>query len=486
MSRDGVTRRGFLSATGAAALTIGAFDATSGLWISEAEARPHQVRIPRLDGELTFDPNALEEASEDFGYLISGRPWAVLRPGSHRDVVRMVRFARRHRMKVAMRGQAHSTYGQAQAEGGVVIDSRTLQTVHTIAADHAWVDTGVVWRDLVAQTTSVGLAPPTLTDYLGLSIGGVLSVGGVGGTTFTEGFVADNCEELEVVTGDGLWVRCSRTRRRHLFEAVLGGLGQYALILKAKIRLVPQEPMARIYQLVYPTLPSFLADQRRVVADERFDFLEGQVVPNPDGGWLYIMEAGKWYGSTPPDDSALIGDLAALPPATVISDLPFIAWANRVEGLVTFLQANDLWTSPHPWSDLFLPDAEIEDFVATTLASLTPAEVGAGVQLLYPFRRSRTDRSKVQLPQSEILWLYDILRIPPRDVAFAESLVMDNRTLFDRATAAGGKRYPISAVPMNQGDWIGHYGGEWFSVVRSKARYDRRNTLTPGQRIFRR
>lgn len=480
-----VTRRGLLGTT-AAALTIGAFDATAGLWIPKAEARRHHIRLPDLDGELTFDPAALEEASEDFGYLVSGRPWAVLQPGSHRDIVRMVRFARRYRMKVAMRGQAHSTYGQAQAEGGIVVDSRGLQTVHALCPDHAWVDAGVVWRDLVAQTTSMGLAPPVLTDYLGLSVGGVLSVGGIGGATFTNGFVADNCEELEVVTGDGRWVRCSRTRRPQLFEAVVGGLGQYALILKAKIRLVPQDPLARVYQLVYPTLASFLADQRRVMADERFDFLEGQVVPNPEGGWLYVMQAAKWFGAVPPDDAALIGDLAAIPPATEITDLPFVAWANRVEQFVQFWQANDLWTSPHPWSDLFLPDSEVEDFVSATLATLTPAEVGAGVQLLYPFRRSRTDCSRVQLPDSETLWLYDILRFPPRDAAFAESLVMDNRTLFDRATAVGGKRYPVSAVPMSQADWIRHYGSEWFSVVRAKSRFDRRNTLTPGQRIFRR
>ena len=485
MSRGTVTRRGFLG-TGAAAIAIGAFDATSGLWVSEAKARHTHIRIPHLDGELTFDPNALNEASEDFGYLVTGQPWAVLRPGSHRDVVRMVRFARRYRLKVAMRGQAHSTYGQAQAEGGIVVDSRTLSTIHSVGSDHAWVDTGVVWRDLVGQTTSVGLAPPVLTDYLGLSIGGVLSVGGVGGKTFSDGFVSDNCEELEVVTGDGQWVRCSRTRRRDLFEAVLGGLGQYALILKAKIKLVPQEPLARVYQLVYPTLASYLADHRRVMADERFDFLEGQVAPNPAGGWLYVMQAAKWFGSTPPDDAALIGDLAAIPPATEITDLPFIAWANRVEQFVAFWQANDLWTSPHPWSDLFLPDSEVESFVSTTLASLSPAEVGAGVQLLYPFRRSRTSCTKVQLPDCETVWLYDILRFPPRDAAFAESLVMDNRTLFDRATTAGGKRYPVSAVPMSQSDWIRHYGGDWFSVLRSKSQYDRRNTLTPGQQIFRR
>lgn len=484
-----VSRRGFLGGV-AAALTVTAFDPASQSWVTTAHAhggRRRGIRVPRLDGVLTTDAGALAEAGEDFGYIRRSTPWAVLQPGSHRDVVRMVRYCNRVGIKIAMRGQAHSVFGQAQADGGLVVDSRTLNTIHTIASDHAWVDAGVVWRDFVGATTAVGLACPVLTDYLGLSIGGVLSVGGVGGASHQHGLVVDQCEELEVVTGDGRWVRCSPTRRPALFNAILGGLGQYALILKAKIRLAPQLPFARVYQLTYPTLASYLADQRRLNADERFDFLEGQVAPNPTGGWIYVIQAAKWFdpAAGPPDDAALIGDLSPLPGGTQIDDLPFIVWANRVEQFVQFWIANGLWTTPHPWSDLFLPDDNIESYVSNVLAGLTPADVGAGVQLLYPFKRSRVSRPLVQLPCTDTVWLYDILRFPVPDPAVADALVAANRVLYDDAVVAGGKRYPISAVPMEPRDWVNHYGGSYFRVVASKARFDRNNTLTPGQGIFR-
>ena len=114
-----------------------------------------------------------------------------------------------------MRGQAHSVFGQAQAEAGVVIDSRSLATIHDLGPNGALVDTGVTWRQLLERAVEVGLTPRVMTDYLDLSVGGVLSVGGMGGASNLYGFVVDNCSELTVVTGEGELVRCSQTRQSY-------------------------------------------------------------------------------------------------------------------------------------------------------------------------------------------------------------------------------------------------------------------------------
>ena len=42
-----------------------------------------------------------------------------------------------------------------------------------------------------------------LTDYLELSVGGTLAVGGVGATSIEPGVQSDHVLELEVVTGEG-------------------------------------------------------------------------------------------------------------------------------------------------------------------------------------------------------------------------------------------------------------------------------------------
>jgi FAD/FMN-containing dehydrogenase len=139
-----------------------------------------------------------------------GKPIAVLKPGSIEDIIRIIQFARTYKIKIAARGQGHSTYGQSQVEAGVIIDMSTLNKIHSIGADRAIVEAGVVWSQLLQQTLKQGLTPPVLTDYIELSIGGTLAVGGIGGATHRYGVQVDNVWELQVVTGEGKLETCSK------------------------------------------------------------------------------------------------------------------------------------------------------------------------------------------------------------------------------------------------------------------------------------
>ena len=164
---QGVDRRAFIAGLAAGAAVM-AFDPVRHSWMTAAQAAPHGgLRIPRLDGELVIEPVALEEAADDFGHIIYRTPTAVLRPGSPQDVVKLVRYANRHGLQVAMRGQGHATFGQAQAQGGVVIDSRTLNTIHSIGTSGAVVDAGVQWIALLQASLAMGLTPPVSRIILG-------------------------------------------------------------------------------------------------------------------------------------------------------------------------------------------------------------------------------------------------------------------------------------------------------------------------------
>src|SRR5262245_17245323 len=99
---------------GAAAAAVIAFDPVGPGWVAGADATAGGIDVPGLDGELVVDPQSLAEAADDYGHIVHRYPVAVLRPGSVRDIVTMVRFANAHRIRVAMRGQGHSVFGQAQ------------------------------------------------------------------------------------------------------------------------------------------------------------------------------------------------------------------------------------------------------------------------------------------------------------------------------------------------------------------------------------
>ncbi|HEV7626228.1 MAG TPA: FAD-binding protein, partial [Streptomyces sp.] len=316
------TRRTALYGLATAAAVVG-FDPSARAWATERRPAGGDFdHVPPLDGTLLTDDASRDAASEDFGHIVHRRPAAVLRPGSVDDVVVMTRFCRRHGISVAARGQGHATHGQAQVKGGLVIETGPLKKIGAVKGDSVTVGAGARWSEVAKSTLRHGLTPPVFTDYLELSVGGTLSVGGLGGQTHQRGAQVDNVTELEVVTGAGELTRCSAKRNAELFDAVRAGLGQCGIVVSATIRLVRAPKTVRHFQLPYVDLKVFLEDQRRLITERRFDYVEGLVLPDETGVFrVHVLEAvaygppspsGFDLGGAPspePDDEELLAGL---------------------------------------------------------------------------------------------------------------------------------------------------------------------------------
>ncbi|MFN6563910.1 MAG: FAD-binding protein [Nostoc sp. ChiSLP01] len=483
--RQNTSRRSVLQGLTTSAIVIG-FDLTTRSWVTSASATSVFESLPALDGVLYTDNATLTDASIDFGNIVHRQPIAVLKPGSIEDIVRVIQFARTHKLKVAPRGQGHSTYGQSQVEAGIVIDLSTLNKIHFIGTDRAIVDAGVVWSQLLQQTLVQGLTPPVLTDYIELSVGGTLSVGGIGGATHRYGVQVDNVLELKVVTGKGDLETCSLSYNRNLWSAVLAGLGQCGIIVQATVKLIPATTNARVFQLYYDDLATFTHDQRQIINDERFNYVEGQLVSNNAGGWRYLLEAASFYSPPSiPNNSLLLTGLNYTRGTQQIEDKTYFDFLNRLAPTVAFLKSIGVWSYPHPWLDLFVPGSAVNSFVSKVAANLTLADTGQGPILLYPVKTNRFHLPLFRVPREEIVFLFSILRTaaPPED-AVVTRMLSDNRKLFEQNRDLGGYKYSVDAIPFDKKDWQQHFGRVWGNLVSAKRRYDPDNLLTPGQGIF--
>jgi cytokinin dehydrogenase len=480
------TRRTFLGGIAAGGLITG-FDHATRSWVTDRAKHP-VIPVPRLKGELLFDLADRSADADDFGHIVHRLPRAVLRPGDIDDIAVMLRFCHAHRIPAAPRGQGHATNGQAQVAGGLVIETATLDAIE-VGQGQVTVEAGARWSAVLQATLPSGLTPPVLTDYLELSVGGTLSVGGVGGASQHFGAQVDNVLELEVVTGTGERAICSPVRRPDLYQAVLAGLGQCAVVVRATLALLPAPSSVRHYTLFYPSFDALAADQRRVLADGRFSFLEGEAQAPPDGspGWQFFLEAGAYYDSAPPDDEALIGDLSYERGTQQIDDLGYFDFLNRLAPAVAFLESTGEWFDPHPWWNVFLPGSVSDAFVTSVMAGLTEADIGAsGVILVYPLRRAVLRAPLLRLPAEDTVFLFSLLRTaaPDTGALSADVMIKANRALFDQVSELGGYQYPIGSIPMTPADWRAHFGAEWSFLAAARHRYDPGGVLTPGQGIF--
>ncbi|MFF5449523.1 FAD-binding protein [Streptomyces sp. NPDC012888] len=492
-----LSRRKILSglAVGAGAAVLG-WNPNTKAWATTPGSTTGIAQAPALDGTLVLPADA-SAFSKDFGHLFTRQPRAVLTPGSVADIQKVVRFARNNRIPVAVNGQSgtgtedresHSHYGQALVEGGIAIDPKPLGMIHGISRGIADVGAGVTWSTLALRALESGQTLPVYNDFAHLSIGGTLSVGGLGGTSQRYGAQADNVEWLQVVTGTGELVTCSRTTNRALFDAVLVGGGQYAVIVRAGVRLIPAETTARSLEFTYTDRAAFLRDSLAVMRAGVVHDQNGYAEPAPGGGWTYRLALGMFYSApAQPDVAALQAVLSPEATAGPTADMPFRDWLLRFEPNWAALKAAGFWGASKPWLMMFVGLDNTPAYLDTVLGELTATQMGPGPVRISPMDANAVTRPNFVLPRRRTNEFFEVslIRFPAPNHPDVPGLLAQNRRFYDRAVALGAKRYLVGSVPsMTRADWQTHYGTRWTQLCSLKRQYDPAGILTPGQGIF--
>jgi cytokinin dehydrogenase len=484
MDRMRGSRRTFVTGlvAGASTLVLG-FDPTRRSWVTSAFAGGPVISIPHLDGVLLTDPATLQAFGDDFGHIVHHIPIAVLKPGSVEDVVLAVQFCRKHGVQVAMRGQGHSTQGQSQVLAGLVIDSSTLDAIEQIGPGFAVVQAGLRWIDFLAKSEPLGQKPAVITGFTGLSVGGTLSMGGIGPASFRYGAIVDNVLSLDVVTGEGVLRTCSPTSDPLLFAAVVGGIGQYGIIVRAKIVLVSVAQNARNYVIAYGDFPTFFEDMNTLTAAGKVDGVYSLMGPAPTpSGFGYQLNVVKyWAPGSPPDDSDLLAGLHFVPPQLTTTDMSAFEYDTLVDQ-----QLANLPLDAHVWGDVFLPASQTSSFVQNALTTITPADLGPfGFVLLFPVKNRFPKAIAFRLPDEEHVFLFDVLSSGDlSDPTYVPTEIPKARARFEAARAIGGTLYPIGSTPMSKADWARQYGIVYPALFAAKEVFDPARILTPGPGIF--
>ncbi|MDT7786268.1 MAG: cytokinin dehydrogenase [Pseudonocardiales bacterium] len=367
---------------------------------------------------LHTDEATLCRAAHDYGGLVHHHPAAVLRPSDIAEISAVLR----ENALVVPRGAGHSLDGQAQAPNGVVVDMTGLDTIHEIRSDHVVVDAGAKWSDVLRATLPRGLTPPVLTDYLELTVGGTLSVGGLGGASQHFGAQTDNVLALDVLTPSGELVTCGPA------HPVLAGRGRNGIIVRATLRLVPAPETVQWHRLHYSSVARLVADQRVLVTAGSFDYLEGQLKIR-DGRRVRELEAVSYAGASL--DGLEFDDADT----QVVSYWDFV---NRLAAGEPLLREAGLWESPHPWCNLFAPDHAVENVLEHLETEGKDLYSDFGLVLAYPLRPERI--GALELPAGEVVFLVAALRYALSREA-AQAMLEANDVLTKMVLRAGGTLY---------------------------------------------
>ena len=379
-------------------------------------------------------------------------------------------------MQVAAQGRRHSVFGRGQVDGGLVLDMTGLDQVTQVSDDRAVVGAGATWRELLDVTMARGLAPPVLPDYLDLSIGGTVVIGGVGARTPAAGVVTDHVLALEVVTGAGDRMRCSPREHRDLFDAVRAGLGQVAVITSGTLALAPAPRSVRSTVLEHEDLTTMVTGISALIRERRVDVAQGAIVARPTGGWAFrtttaVFDTEDGGGHVAPVDQQ----------TTTYTD-----FLDRLSGFEAELRAAGQWELPHPWLTTLVGDHAVASALSEELADLSSHDLGpAGQIVVNPVLPETVRTPLVQVPAGSLCFTVNLIRVPASDDPDQVGRLLEaNRAIYERLRARGGTLYPASALQMSSTDWRRHFGPAFERLHDARRTYDPDGLLTPGYEVF--
>ncbi|KAL9675862.1 hypothetical protein QQ045_004070 [Rhodiola kirilowii] len=495
---------------------------------------PSELSLLDIATKFSVDPFSTDQASTDFGHMMHHTPAAVFYPSSVHDIVSLVKFSYNSStpFTIAAKGHGHSTKGQAMAPDGVVLEMASLSrgahpnngikiqcSDRTGSGCYIDVGGGKLWIDVLMKSIEDGLAPVSWTDYLYLSIGGTLSNGGISGQTFLHGPQISNVLEMDVVTGKGDFMTCSEGNNTELFNAVLGGLGQFGIITRARIPLKPAPKRVKWARMLYSNFSEFTKDQERLISLTRngVDYVEGSLIIQKSSisnwrssffspadhqkiidlvkshGIIYCLEVVKYYDdqsvySIDKDLQQVFQDMSYVGELVYTKDVSFVEFLNRVRSGELSLKSKGLWDVPHPWLNLYVPKSSINDFNDLVFKNIIlrhqkNISISTGPILIYPTLRSKWDvMTSAVVPDEDIFFCVGFLH----SSGFDDWRALDdqNSEILKTCDRAGLKVKQYLPHYKTQQEWKKHFGPKWKSFQKRKAMFDPKAILSPGQRIF--
>src|SRR3712207_1480717 len=102
------------------------------------------------------------------------------------------------------------------------------------------------YENLVAATLPHGLMPLVVPQLKTITLGGAVTGLSIESTSFRNGTPHESVLEMDVLTGDGRVVTCSRTEEPELFAGFPNSYGTLGYALRLRIELEPVRPYVHL------------------------------------------------------------------------------------------------------------------------------------------------------------------------------------------------------------------------------------------------
>lgn len=438
-------------------------------------AKIEQLKI-ETGQALISDESTLVSFSQDFGKLVTSHPQAVFIPQSIPALQSVIRFAQQEKLPVTIRGNGLSQGGQSLAIlGGITVSMQHFNKSLELNNDLIWVEANVSWASLLEKTLTYSKAPYVLPYNCNLCVGGVLSAGGIGSSSFKEGTVTAHVHALEVIDGEGELRIVDKNS--DLFHACLSGQGRFAVITKACIQLKKVKKQVKTFCLLYDNQEQWWKDIGTI--KNKVDYMELTCSPTiqafelkkgmrqPKPLWLYAAHLSIEYDDEIPD----LQDIGKVKPWKLMSTLDesIHSFLLRHNSRFDMMKRLGQWDLYHPWYECFIPTKVLENYLAEILQNL-PLNFASLVHIV-PIVKKKN--GFLMFPKEDSVCEFMILN-PGITEPLKENCLEAIKMLDHYFIPQGGKRYLSGFMGNNLADsyWKAHFEEHYTEWMALKKQYD--------------
>ncbi|MBI2786363.1 MAG: FAD-binding oxidoreductase [Legionella longbeachae] len=432
----------------------------------------------KIGQAMLSDESSLVFFREDFGKLIHSDPMAACEPTNTEAAQLLIQYAHENQLPVTLRGNGMSQSGQSLAiPGGLILSMKHFNRLTEPDSHSIWVEANATWASVLDNTLKHRLVPFVVPYNCNLSVGGVISAGGIGASSFKYGSVTTHIKGLEVLQANGELTQVGE--QSPLLQACLGGQGRFGLITKANITLRPCLKSVRTFFLVYLDKKRWLHDM--LLCKTKTDYIESFCTPAIQGAklsekgrapfaqWLYAIHASLEYDNHAPN----FIDLGLNPWQLLHTQDELIhSYLHRHDSRFSAMKMTGQWELQHPWYECFIQGTQLEN-LEELLATL-PVHY-ANVVHIVPIAPCSSS-GFFQLPKNKDIFSLMILNpgLPPSLIpSCLETIKKLDGTFLDQ----GGKRY-LSGYLGESPDikfWRNHFAEHYSDWIKLKKLYDPQN-----------
>jgi FAD/FMN-containing dehydrogenase len=248
------SRRDFIKATGAGALSVG----LGPLFLPRQPAQimaetVHQELKNQLHGDLLRPGDAAYDTARTvWNAMVDRHPALIVRCAGVADVINSVNFARQNNLPVSVRGGGHNVAGNAVGDDGIMLDLSRMGSVRVDPVRRtARAEPGLTWGEFDRETQAFGLATTggacSQTGIAGVTLGG-----GQGWLMRKYGLALDNLLSADVLTADGQLRKVSAAENADLFFGIRGAQSNFGVVTSFEYRLHPVGPKVMGGMVLYP------------------------------------------------------------------------------------------------------------------------------------------------------------------------------------------------------------------------------------------